>query len=87
MVIGDGDAHEVGFGETRRFRLAKRDIHVPQSDAQGFRPRAEIIQQPDQDQLGIRLRFHPELDRFATCASLDQPELAHAELLKAPWRH
>jgi hypothetical protein len=47
------------------------------------RLRAEIIQQPDQYQLGIRLRFHPELDRFATFASLDQSEIIHAEFSKS----
>ena len=75
MMVVDRNAQELRFGETRRFRLAERGIHVPQNDPQGFRLRAEIIQQPDQYQLGIRLRFHPEFDRFATFASLDQPEI------------
>ena len=37
MMIVDRDAQELRFGETRRFRLAERGVHVPQNDAQGFR--------------------------------------------------
>jgi hypothetical protein len=60
---------------------------VSHDDAQAFRLRAEIIQQPDQYQLGIRLRSHPEFDRFETFASIDELQIGYAEFFATLRRH
>jgi len=87
MANVDRNAWEHRLCEMHRFYLVQCSIHVSQGDAQAFRLRAEIIQQPDQYQLSIWLRSHPQFDRFATFANLDQPEIGYAEFLKAQRRH
>jgi hypothetical protein len=78
-MIVDRNARKFQLREMRRLYLTQRGIHVSQGDAQTFRPRAEIIQQPYQYQLGIRLRSHPEFDGFETFASLDELQIGYAE--------
>jgi hypothetical protein len=87
MMVVDRNAREIPFGKTLGVGLAKRGVHVPEHESQAFRPRTKMIEQPDQYQLGIRLRVHPELNGVSTLARLDQSDIAHAEFLKALRRH
>jgi hypothetical protein len=81
MITRDFSTRECPFGAMIRLRIDKCGIHVAQDDiVHGLRVRVEMVQQPNQHQLGAWLGFHPKLNCFATAEEIDQPDICRNDV-------
>ena len=68
-----------------RQMVADDAVHLDQTQLRDdFFVRTQIVQQPNQDQLRIRLRIDPQFDPLASRAELDQSEALSTDLSATP---
>src|SRR6185437_9490851 len=71
----DPDCRKLTREQTLWHQFPDRDIRLHQTQFRNDRTmRAETLEQPDQDQLRVRIRIDPQIDRIETIADISQAE-------------